>query len=473
MVIRSTFPYLFIIGLAVFFPIEEFIEKWLPRGSIYEAVRFGSEFILIALLIWVFVTKSFIPGKWKKTPIDLPLFLLLFFSMVSTLFNDLPISLYLLGLRPILRFITVFYIIVQLGYNRIFSERFAKVCLIIASSVSLIAILQSIIGLPASYFLLPEDVEVGGEFVREGARQFIATRTRVFSTLGRYDTLGTFLSVMILLVTSLYWTKAIPKRYYYWFLMFSIPALILSYSRQSWLVILVGVLILMILHKKYQHLFIFGIISASVVFIILIFLSGYIYYSSNQVNVPLLNRILEPFSQRYLEISRYNYGRLFVIVEVSRRILEKAPLLGFGPGNFGSLTARFFGRDFSSLINLNPESAHLINDVNWVTVLGQLGLIGTLLLGVILILMIVSSRKIFKYTKDPLLRGYASSLVAILVGFMIMGFFGPNFEVRQVSFFVWAIAGIVFSIQISKIASQTSEHRHKSNPDLLISSTQD
>jgi O-antigen ligase len=346
---------------------------------------------------------------------------------------------------------------VQLGYSQNFAKSFAQVCLIVASFVSLIAILQSIIGLPASIFLLPENVEIGGVLVRMGARQFLAERTRVFSTLGRYDTLGTYLSILILLITSLYWARAIPKKYYYWFAMLSLSALILSYSRQSWLVTMVGFLILMVLHKKFHYLFSLGVFSAITILVLLVFFSGYIYYSSDQANVSFLNRILEPFSQRYLEISRYSYGRLFVIFEVSRRILDRAPLLGFGPGNFGTLTARFLGRDFSSLIDLNPESARLINDVNWVTILGQVGLIGTILFGIILILMIVRSRKIFRLTEDPVLRGYAGSLVAILVAFIIMGFFGPNFEVRQVSFFVWAIAGIVFSIRISRIASLTTK----------------
>lgn len=448
--IKMNFGHFIILGLSIFYPLEEFLEKWISRGIIYEIVRYGTEVILFSLLIWILLSKSLIPGKWKATPIDLPLLILLLISLISAVFNDLPLSLYFLGLRPIIRFIAVFYIIVRLGFNRRFSERFAQVFLIVASIVSIIAILQSLIGLQATYFLLPENVEFGGEIVRQGARQFLPMRTRVFSTLGRYDTLGTYLSIIILLSTSLYLVKRLPKKYYYWFMLFSPPALILSYSRQSWLVTLVGIFILLVLNKKYKSLTLIGLISGFAILITLLFLSGFIYYSSNQVNVSFLNRILEPFSQRYLEISRYNYGRLFVIFEVSRRILVKAPLLGFGPGNFGSLTTRFFGRDFSSLVDLNPESAHLINDVNWVTVLGQIGLIGTFLFAIIFVLMIVKSRKIFHRSGDALLKGYAGSLVAILVGFIIMGFFGPNFEVRQVSFFVWAIAGIVFSYRYSK-----------------------
>jgi O-antigen ligase len=345
---------------------------------------------------------------------------------------------------------------VQLGFSQDFAKSFARVCLIVASCVSLIAIIQSIIGLPASIFLMPENVEIGGEIVRMGVRQVLADRTRVFSTLGRFDTLGTYLSIMILMVTSLYWTKLIQKKHYYFFILFSLTALILSYSRQSWLVTTVGLIILMVLQKKFHYLFSLGVFSAITILVLLVFFSGYAYYSSDQGNVSFLNRLLEPFSQRYLEISRFSYGRLFVIFEVSRRILVRAPLLGFGPGNFGTLTARFFNRDFSSLIDIRPESAYLINDVNWVTLLGQVGLIGTLLFGAILILMIVRSRKIFRLTEDPVMRGYAGSLVAILVAFILMGFSGPNFEVRQVSFFVWAIAGIVFSIRVVKNTQQSS-----------------
>jgi hypothetical protein len=453
---RMNIGHYIILGLAVFYPLEEFIEKWIPRGFFYEAIRYGSEIILISLLIWVTVTRSFLSGRWKSTPIDIPLFLLLLFSLLSSLFNDLPISLFLLGIRPFIRFVTVFYIIVQLGYNRMFSERFAQFCIITASTISLIAILQSIIGFPATNFLLPENVEFGGEIVRAGTRGLLASRTRVFSTLGRYDTLGTYLTIIFLLITSLYWIKSIPKKYYYLFVLFSIPAMLLSYSRQSWLATTIGVVILMIIYKKYRNLVAIGIVFIGGILVILLFLSRYSFYSGDQAEISLINRLLEPFSQRYLEISRFNYGRLFVIFDVSSRILARAPLLGFGPGNFGSLTARFFGRDFSSLIDIRPESAYLINDVNWVTLLGQIGLIGVFLFGSMLFLMILRSRNKYKVSDDLVLRGYAGSLIAIVFVFVLMGFFGPNFEVRQVSFFVWSIAGIVFSFRLSDYSSSNS-----------------
>jgi len=447
-----------ILGLAVFYPLEEFLEKWIPRGTFYEFVRYGGEIILLTLLIWIIITKSIIPGKWKSTPIDLLLIFFLIFSLISTLINDLPINVYILGLRPIVRFITVFYLIVQLGYIEIFARRFAQICLLVAGIVSVIAILQSIIGMPFTNFLLPKDVEVGGELVREGVRQYLASRTRVFSTLGRYDTLGTYLSVIILMITSLYWARIIRKRkYFHYFILCAVPALILSYSRQSWLVTVLGIVILMVLYRKYSYLGALGLFSFLSILITIIFFSSYSYYSSDLVDVSFLNRLLEPFSLRYFEISRYSYGRLFVIVEVSTRILQRAPLFGFGPGNFGTLTTRYLGHDFSSLIDIRPESAYLINDVNWVTILGQVGMIGTLLFGAILIIMIIRSKKIFQFVNDPLMKGYAGALVAILVAFFIMGFFGPNFEVRQVSFFVWSIAGIVFSYRYSKFSPQPSQ----------------
>ena len=335
--LKMNFAHLAIIGLTIFYPLEEFLEKWIPRGIIYELVRYGTELIILTLLIWIIITRSIIPGKWKTTPIDFPLLILLMLSLISTIFNDLPLSFYLLGLRPIIRFIVVFYIIVQLGYNRKFSETFSQTILIVASFVCMIAILQSLIGLQATYFLLPENVEFGGEIVRQGARQFLPARTRVFSTLGRYDTLGTYLSIVILLITSLYWKKMVPKKNFIIFLVLSVPALILSYSRQSWLVTTVGIVILMVLNRKHRHLLYLSILGGLAILIILVFFSGYVYYSSDQIDVSFLNRMLEPFSQRYLEISRNNYGRLFVIIEVSQRILEKAPLIGFGPGNFCSL----------------------------------------------------------------------------------------------------------------------------------------
>jgi hypothetical protein len=163
-------------------------------------------------------------------------------------------------------------------------------------------------------------------------------------------------------------------------------------------------------------------------------------------NASIIERLLEPFSERYLEVSRYNYGRLYVIFEVGSRLLSKVPWLGFGPGKFGSLTARYFGYDFTVLINVPESAATWINDVNWITLLGQIGVLGLASFVWIWAALSFYSINIYKKTTTPLIKSLALFYTSAIVVYLFLGFFGPNFEVRQISYYVWSLGGILFGL---------------------------
>ena len=441
------YPNLVVYFLAVFIPLEEFIEKWLPTGLIYEGVRYSGEIFLLISIFSVLLSKLVLQKRWRSTPVDKPLVALLIAITISATINNVPLKFTVLGIRPFLRYIPILLIIAQVGIKEDIAERLIKWIYILGIIISSIAILQSIIGLPATYFLMPKDVVVSGEVVREGLRQLVGVHTRVFSTMGRYDTLGTYLCILILIGFGQYYYSSNPnKKILRIFIILALPAIILSYSRQSWLALFIGVMVILFLsNRKKMAIGILLIAVIGLLFLTIVFPAA-VQYSSNLPDVTFINRILEPFSARYYEISRYSSGRLFVITEVSSRILTKAPIFGFGPARFGSLTTRYLGFDFSSLIDLNPESAFLVNDVNWVTLLGQIGLIGITFFIFLLFSMGFYAYKQFNKNGSEFRKGLALGYIGAIAAFIILGFFGPNFEVRQVSYFIWLFGGILIGL---------------------------
>lgn len=441
------YPSLVVYFLAFFIPLEEFIEKWLPTGLIYEGVRYSGEIFILISLASVLFNKFVVQKRWRTTPVDKPIIVLLIAIILSAVINSVNLKFTVLGIRPFLRYIPVLLILAQVGIKENIAKEFIKWIYILGTIISSIAIIQSVFGLPVTYFLLPKAVVVSGEIVREGLRQLVGVHTRVFSTMGRYDTLGTFLCILILIAFGLYYYSSNPnKKILRIFLVLAIPAILLSYSRQSWVALFVGIMVILFLSKRKKIaigillLLVLGLLFLTIVF------PAAIQYSSNLPNVTFINRLLEPFSARYFEISRYSYGRLFVITEVSSRILVKAPIFGFGPARFGSLTTRYLGFDFSSLIDLNPESAFLVNDVNWVTLLGQIGLLGIIFFVILLVSMGNYSYKLFNRNGSDFRKGLSLGYIGAIAAFILLGFFGPNFEVRQVSYFIWLFGGILVGL---------------------------
>ena len=444
--------------LTIYIPFEEFIEKWIPRGLFYEGARFGPELLLIILLGLVLLEKAKRGFRWQSTPIDLSLILFLGIALISATLNSTPVIVGLLGIRPLIRYITIFYILSQLRVSRPFLRRWLILVFNVATIVAIIGLLQTVIGERLTNFLIAGDVIVDGVVVRLGLRHIISARTYIFSTMGRYDTLGNYLSLLLLIAFGLYffstghWKKRVLR-----FLVIGLLAMLLTFSRQALLAFFVGLGVMAFLSKTRAVLTarMFYILGAILLPIFVIFLIPYAESFGGRVaEMSLTDRLLEPLSPRYIWVSRHSYGRLYVIFEVGPRIIALSPYFGFGPGQFGSLTAEYFGIDYGRLVDMPPEVTHFINDVNWVVVLGQVGLVGLLAFFSIFVALFRSSLRIYRISQDHIIKGLALGYMGCIIALLLLGFFGPNFEVRQVSFYFWSFGGMLMGSRhlISKTA---------------------
>ncbi|HRQ39348.1 MAG TPA: hypothetical protein PLD25_15685 [Chloroflexota bacterium] len=444
-------PQWFIFFLIFYIPLEEFIQKWIPRGTLYEIARFGGEGLLLIILLFVLLEKMRRGFLWQRNPLDLPLLLFFIVVFVSGIINKTPLIVGLLGIRPLIRYVMVYYILVQMGVSQKFFQKSIKWTYIVAATVVFIGLLQTIIGMPLTQLLIPGDVLIGDVVARQGLRHVVSARTFIFSTLGRYDTLGIYLSLHLLVAYALLGVADKPhKRYLRLFILFALFALILTYSRQSWIVLILGLGIISFLSPR--RLF----VQTRLVYILIALLLPMLYFvlrpyaaylgAAAGVDASVFERIVEPLSPQYIQVSRYSYGRLFVIFEVGSRLLSLAPIWGLGPGQFGSLVTRFFGIPFNDVVGVPDSAAHFINDVNWIIILGQVGLAGVITyLAIYLNLAKSAYRYSYKIKQTTYWRekGVALGYVACIFVFLILGFFGPNFEVRQSSFYIWLWGGLL------------------------------
>jgi hypothetical protein len=434
--------------LALYVPVEEFVERWLPRGPLYEGARFGGELMLFLLLLLVVANNALRGRDWRITSLDVPLLIFLLVAIASSVLNRTPPTIAVLGIRPLLRYVSVYYIMSQVTLKRDGYEKYVTWSFRVALFVCLVGLLQALVGAPLTRLLLAGDVVVGSQWVRAGVRHYVSDRTFIFSTMGRYDTLGAYLVIFLLVGIGLHavargaWTTRVRTLG-----LLGVPALLLSFSRQSWLAVSVGFVAILLMagrssFRKTKVLVLIALVAVTILYPTLVRHATYIGGSATAES-SLAERALEPFSKKYFEVSRYSYGRLFVIVEVGGRLLERAPFLGMGPGQFGSLTSRFLGADSAQLVGLPENAARLINDVNWVVILGQFGLSGVLAYLCMLFALFRISHSRYRAASHSFDRGLALGYAGAVVATGLLGFFGPNFEVRQISFFLWYFGGII------------------------------
>ncbi len=433
--------------MVLYLPFEEFVEKWLPDGPVLYVARFGGELLLLAALLHILAQKINRGDALRWSPLDVALAAFLVVAALSTAINDVSITVAGLGLRVLLRYIAAFYIVINLDIDTAMAQKMVRGLVVTATVVSVIALFQALIGASFTEFLLPSETVIGGQVVKEAVRGQLGERTRVFATLGRYDTLGTFLTVVLLVSGGLYTRlNRADIRLIRVLWLFALPALALSYSRQSWVAVYVGGLTVVWFARRPRTLAALIVVPPVLVLTTALLFPDAVAYSSDRAQVSLISRFLEPFSPEYLDISRNRFGRLYVLLEVGARIFERALWLGFGPGSFGSLTSRFLGFESGSLVDVPEGSAFLINDVNWITLLGQVGAVGLACFVWMLVRLGRTARRVAVGADHDFVRGLALGYVGLVVAFGLLGFFGPNFEVRQVSFYFWLLGGLVVAL---------------------------
>lgn len=427
--------------LLIWFPFESLLLRFVPIEFVGYA-KYLPEVLLYLLLLISYVgfvkrEKKFIPD----TPINKWLLLFLGVSLISLLLNWYSPWIWVLGLRQILRFVAVFFAIKCLDLNKEIINKILQLILIIFVIEIALALVQYLSGGRLDRYLFPPPtMDVGNTAALGEVEQFWVPGSRVFATFGRYDRLGSWLALgLVMLFPWLYTVKDKMKKF--WLeILFGAGALtlLLTMSRASWIGAFFGIFAIAWFVKKDKRLL---KIAGALVGVLIVYLIGFAIVHGNVMSITdspnqtLAERVFESFSIKAWQTSYEGFGRIFFIINTPKVVVLSAPLFGVGPGNFGGGVA-------ASLLNTRVyERLHLpfgIQNVYgqidnslfalWAE-FGTLGLIGWLLIFACLIRGL---------EENELSIGIFGVSIAIL----LMGFFGPYYEFRPLMFYFWTLAGV-------------------------------
>ncbi|PJA45357.1 hypothetical protein CO174_03470 [Candidatus Uhrbacteria bacterium CG_4_9_14_3_um_filter_50_9] len=434
--------------LAVYLPFESIILKFTP-DDVYVFARYFAESLIYVVVLVVAVRWLSGKLKFQQTPLDLTFLLFVLVLLGSALVNLVEPTTAILGLRQILRFMIIFFLVVQLDPSKVFIKQLTLAMFVIVLFQSVLGLLQAVIGEPLDNLLLPSEARtLGSIMLTSGVEQFWDPGSRVFATLGRYDRLGNFLYLFLLIGSGFLFTKkfATDRRLLLLFAL-GFPALVLTYSRSSWFAFLLGFIFIGLLIKKDKR-----VLAGLGAFAVLIGL----YLGVSGLNVSLITeapgqslseRFYESFSYARWRGEYYGLGRTFWFVHTPLDVVAASPILGFGPGQFGGGAAAALHNTsvYEELgLPFGVFGTEGFIDNNWFSLWGESGTFGLLLYLWMFVVLFKMGLTAAREAKDPYTQALGLGLCACLIAVSFNAFTSTLFEIRTSAFYLWLYAGFVF-----------------------------
>jgi len=319
--------------------------------------------IMTLLLFAGWLIKVLREGKisWQKTPLNLPIFIFLLISGLSTLFSVSPrLSLwgmhgfYFEGFLSFLCYGIIYFVTVNFITEKM---KVLKTILIASVIVSLYALVQAT-GITF--------------FVWRGTQPY----PRVWSTFGNPNFLGPYL-IMVIPVYLIFLIKAetIKKKLLYsLFTLFSVLALIFTYSRAAWLGMVTGLIVFTLLINKKQ-------LKTNIVFLVSIIVFSIVLtsiYPRFYLRTQQRTTTLKPIVERAVSTIDFNEPGItarFSAWETTIKMALKRPLLGFGPDTLGVSFRRFMSKDYEELAGRFRTAGYAHNEfLQYAATMGLVGL---------------------------------------------------------------------------------------------------
>lgn len=435
--------------LAVYLPFESVILKFIP-DEVYVFARYGSEALIYLVALVVLV--RLLSGKraYRPTRFDLPFCLFVAVLLASALVNLVPPTVAMLGLRQILRFMLVFFLVVQIAPSKGFVKQLTMILFGVVAFQSLLGLMQAVVGEPLDQFLLPSEARTYGALtLTGGVEQFWDPGSRIFGTLGRYDRLGNFLYLFLLIATAMLFTKKLHRRYPWlgWLFAIGVPALVLTYSRASWFAFLLGFLFIGLVIKRNQRV-LAGFATFLVAITLLLAGSGLnVGLITETPGQTLVERFFESFSLARWRGEYYGLGRTFWLVHTVKDVVPASPILGFGPGQYGggAVAALRNTRVYEELgLPFGVFGTEGGIDNNWFSLWGEGGTLGLVFYLWLYLALFLWALNAARTQKDPLAQALALAVCAMLIAVGFNAFTSLVLEIRTSAFYLWLYAGFAY-----------------------------
>ena len=435
--------------LTGYFAFEEFVLKFLPvSDAVYSYFRFLGEIFIYVAFGRLVLNKLYKGIPFVKTPIDFPIigfYLVVFLSMVI---NRSPLIGSLYNIRPLARYIVLFYLIVNSPLSKQRIDTLIRIILCIGVVQIGIGMIQWFGG-PTIYDLfLPREstLEVAG-FTKEFRLLEIGREIgSIYGTLGDTVIYGVFMIVVLVIFLSR------VKRLEYLNLL-AIGVLLMfiarSYSRAATFSALLACVVWFFFQYGWKKtlrlslavLLVFGVLLA----IVNPFQLDYV--NPRKARVGLVGNVTGVFSGSYVKVAQKQ--RLGAILGNVPTVIANKPILGYGADQNTTID-RLNKSKRSFLFKVLSKKG--FKDVYWVAILCFYGVLGLGLFAFIFYRLFIASLRLYKQATNRITKEMALVMLCLVVVTVFLLFFNRTLEFRGYGFYFWMCAGILF---VSDTAIQT------------------
>lgn len=440
-------------ALLVWFPIETLVLRYTP-ASFYSLIKYFPEVLIYSTFFvsWF----RFIDRKkriFPATPINPHLIVFLLICGVSLLSNWYSPTTWFLGIRQVLRFVLIFFIVLFENYSHDILKNFLKIGLVVVMGEAALAVIQYLSGGFFDKYLFFTDSISVGSIQLEGIQESWAPGQRAFATLGRYDRLGSLLVIGLAMLFPWFYTLKTQLQKERWWIAFTlgVVALVLTYSRANWIAFVAAMITIGYFLMKDRRIFkltaIFGGLLGAYLLLVLVtqsFGTGSVDQTGKQ---SIRDRIVEAVSPYSWQQSYEGYGRFFFIINTPLMVVARYPLFGVGPGNYGGgVAAALLNKNVYDQLHLpfGIQNTYGQIDNNWFSLWGETGTLGLIIWILLFSTIYQSAKHVRDHSEDLVQKTVAEGVCGATVAIVILGFFGPYFEFRTLMVYYWLAVGIAF-----------------------------
>ncbi|MEM7591699.1 MAG: hypothetical protein AAF383_09315 [Cyanobacteria bacterium P01_A01_bin.83] len=452
---RQQLSFWIIYGLAIYLPFEEFFVKLLPlHGSILFFFKITTgELIIYALFIKLIYDSVSGKKTFKTTPIDLLLIAFIIVSFISISINQAPIAGSLVNLRPLLRYVAVYYLIVN---SKISKQQLN----LLFKSLKTICLIQSVLA-TVQYFSPRSITKLfvpRGSGVSFGGHERYMTGTKVGAAVGTIGRPAAFTS-FIFVAFSIFLVKTFKtgKSYYFtrngllWTLVifFGIFA---TLKRASLIIILlIPVVLLLHLGKKKKALVISWLYTMFALGLALVLLSinlEQISFSGTDARKESIDPsvyLVQIFTPDYYEQASEN-SRGWMIQTVSRSVLGSDKIwFGISPNQNVVRNTLIKLNSSSTLAQKRFEVTETFEDVYWVAMLAYYGVTGLGIYLLIILRLYLAARWLICHAEDSEYQSLGAIFCTLILVSFIYAWIEKIWEIQTFTFYFWLLAGLVIN----------------------------
>jgi hypothetical protein len=413
--------------LIYYFSICDFVLKFFPPG-IAVALRYLPEVALYSLVL-VLLLK-----QWRIVafPLFWPLCLCALTMTISVLLNSGSVFAALADYRLFFRFTAFTYIAWRTTKTPERITQFIRGFLGLTVIELVLGGLELVGGSRTQIFFSP-----AGE---NSINQVYGQAGFIFGTMSDYNQYGMFMTMSCVLSLALYSIQGLRR--YLWLASACALSVVLSFSRHSLLMLPLALTCFFLLRRNtvtVSHLVRVGV----VVLASIVALTAFV-----ELVDPEFGKRLFTINANLLESDRPENMRLLMTVNLTPRFLAAYPLFGQGPIALSDAvqsgdTDTSHGPPLKAAPDFPPELTFYLGDVVWVMILGLYGCCGLAAFGFVLWKVAATANRVRKNESNPEYAALARACLAIIVAFVVSGFFSEEMIARDTIPVFWTVAGLV------------------------------